>query len=440
MPRDPKTETSIGLPSKISPDVSFLLLSLPTDIILHLSTFLPDRFGLPTSALNHRLHSLLSGDPSSTAIRALRHYSTPRVAILAETRRKNPSIQVVRILLSHETEPVDADLLLAAVDSECEEIVRLFLGSHIKGPECFGTPLCKAAEHGSDTMVQLFLEFAAKQDAQGNENGKVAGSISDALWYASYKGHLPVARSLIAAGADIHYHSGTAVAQAAYSGNLELMKYLLDLGALLNSAEEELELPLTRACMSGKLKMVRFLIERGADPFARQGEVLVKGCRNGYPNAKTIEFFLDLGVARTPGFYPKYVFHRCCDIGCTAVLEKLVLDMVGATDIHSINVFKGLYSASSSGHTGVVRVILEAWGTTHGRTYVQELLDWTHYDTHLTALGAAISRGHKETVATLVEFGARDLEMWTFVDTAGGGTLMVFGRSSKVDSHSLKRL
>lgn len=69
---------------------------------------------------------------------------------------------------------------------------------------------------------------------------------------AAYKGHLEVARALIAAGANVNVHSTTtALNQAAFHGHAEVVRLLLKSGADVNRADEMFRTPLMWAGWGG---------------------------------------------------------------------------------------------------------------------------------------------------------------------------------------------
>ncbi|MCL4432408.1 MAG: ankyrin repeat domain-containing protein [Epsilonproteobacteria bacterium] len=66
---------------------------------------------------------------------------------------------------------------------------------------------------------------------------------------------------------------------ASYEGDLEMMKKYLEMGADVHQWGDE---ALYRACESGRTEAVRFLLEKGADPKARNGRALEAATRGNY--------------------------------------------------------------------------------------------------------------------------------------------------------------
>ncbi|GLD97299.1 hypothetical protein PINS_up005983 [Pythium insidiosum] len=113
-------------------------------------------------------------------------------------------------------------------------------------------------------------------------NVNPATSLPDttALHQAAFKGNLVLVRLLLAHGADIHPHDwedgDTALHMAAYQGHHDVVKLLLDSGADVNCQNDlNHRTPLHGAAYLGHVDVVRLLLTRGADVFAvdsRTGE------------------------------------------------------------------------------------------------------------------------------------------------------------------------
>lgn len=194
--------------------------------------------------------------------------------------------------------------LQAAVLSRNQMVVRLLLQSgadvNLRGGH-FETALQAAAWLGNVEMVQLLLECGADVNAQGGEYGSalVAASAGpdltwsqnraaavglllrsgadvnaevpyygNALEAAARAGREDVARLLLTSGANIHARGGiygSCLPAAARAGNVELVRLFLTLRAEIGNS-------LQSAAWGGHDKVVRLLLEHGADIDADGGD------------------------------------------------------------------------------------------------------------------------------------------------------------------------
>lgn len=92
------------------------------------------------------------------------------------------------------------------------------------------------------------------------------------LHIAADSGQLEVAKRLVAIGAEINANSGVfnggAINEAASSGHLDVVKYLLKAGAEMDTSEPERN-PLFSAIQGGYAGIVKFLLEEGIDARAK---------------------------------------------------------------------------------------------------------------------------------------------------------------------------
>jgi Caspase domain/Ankyrin repeats (3 copies)/Ankyrin repeat len=130
-----------------------------------------------------------------------------------------------------------------------------------------GTGLTQAARDGDIASMQKLLDGGANI----NENGMAATYAGPPLSHAAYACQVEAARYLISRGADVNATGTGAAGQrplhvAARYDCVEVAKLLLDAGADINlHANSIWGSPLTFAASEGNTKMIKFLIERGAD-------------------------------------------------------------------------------------------------------------------------------------------------------------------------------
>ena len=104
-------------------------------------------------------------------------------------------------------------------------------------------------------------------------------TISAALICSSYSGDLPVVKYLVEIGADIHAEEEEALRWATSSGQLSVAKYLVEKGAIIHANNSR---AFIAACQYGHLEVVKYLVEHGADVTTEDNSAVLWGCYNGY--------------------------------------------------------------------------------------------------------------------------------------------------------------
>ena len=137
-----------------------------------------------------------------------------------------------------------------------------------------GTALTQAARDGDVANIQKQLDRGANINEDATTGGVIAGS---PLSYAAYHCRIEAVKYLINKGADINNATGYAdygdsggglrpLHMAASSGCTEAIKLLLDAGADIDvRANDRRGNALAMAAYAGQMQSVRYLIERGAN-------------------------------------------------------------------------------------------------------------------------------------------------------------------------------
>lgn len=134
-------------------------------------------------------------------------------------------------------------------------------GDSIEDENVFGVrALHYATYHGHTEMVRLLLNAGA--DIRAAQDGKYTP-----LEIAASRAHGDVLQLLIEMGGDINAVSstGTALEGAAYSGNIRLVRKLLDIGARVDQEGKLDSTPLKAAARKGNIEVVELLLSLGAD-------------------------------------------------------------------------------------------------------------------------------------------------------------------------------
>jgi ankyrin repeat protein len=95
------------------------------------------------------------------------------------------------------------------------------------------------------------------------------GSDESPLMLAAIKGQTDLVRQLIARDADINKPGWTALHYAASSGQVEIMKLLLEKYAFIDAQSPNGTTPLMMAAMYGSPDSVKLLLDEGADPLMK---------------------------------------------------------------------------------------------------------------------------------------------------------------------------
>ena len=187
--------------------------------------------------------------------------------------------------------------------------ILLAHGATVDAPTNFGeTPLHWAASgiNGLDKQVDL-VEFADVLIANGADVNRKAGegrSYKTPLNYAAENNNLPVAKLLIAHGADVEGGGSSPLSSAGVNGDfVEMAQVLVENGANVNARNSQGSTPLHPACSRGNKKVVKYLLSKGADANAKDENGTTPlylaagfGGRNGLDNSEIMEALLAHGA------------------------------------------------------------------------------------------------------------------------------------------------
>jgi hypothetical protein len=120
---------------------------------------------------------------------------------------------------------------------------------------------------------------------------KGADNIDGALRIASSEGRLEVVKYLVEHGADIHSENNHALKWASFYGRLEVVRYLVEHGADIHVDGDT---PLLWASSEGNLDTVKYLLEAGADIHTDDDYALEWADRRGH--SEVVNYLLEHGA------------------------------------------------------------------------------------------------------------------------------------------------
>ncbi|MFH2204865.1 MAG: ankyrin repeat domain-containing protein [Elusimicrobiota bacterium] len=134
-----------------------------------------------------------------------------------------------------------------------------------------GTGLTRAAKHGDVTTLQKLLDQGADINKSAMGSGTMAAGTP--LFYAAYNCRADAARYLVNKGADVEvagyfrggFFVGRPLHAAVEKDCVEVAQILLDAGADINAKTKTNDSALASAARRGNIKILKYLIARGAD-------------------------------------------------------------------------------------------------------------------------------------------------------------------------------
>lgn len=203
---------------------------------------------------------------------------------------------------------------------------------------------------------------------------------------AAVMGYLEAAIFLLDRGVDPHTHSEKALRYASGAGHLSIVRLLLDRGANVNTLNDH---ALRWACENGHRDVVELLLDRGANIHASDDASIKDASYKGH--LTTVQLLIERGALNTN---VSWVLRLVCATQHHEVL-KVLLDFQRDRQI-PVNIHALLLEAvegdhSKGAHINTVKVLLE-YGARNG-----------------DALVSASDSGHTKIVQLLLQYGIRGL-------------------------------
>jgi hypothetical protein len=132
-----------------------------------------------------------------------------------------------------------------------------------------------ASGYGSLDLVKFLVEHGANIRISNDFPLRMAGKY----------GRFDVVKYLIEHGADIHARNDEILKYAARYGNIELIKFLLDQGSNINRINKFNLTPLSTSIYHDRLDTAKYLLDRGANIDAGGGVAIYEAAKSGNLNA-----------------------------------------------------------------------------------------------------------------------------------------------------------
>lgn len=269
-----------------------------------------------------------------------------------------------------------------------------------------GSALVAAASEGHLSIVRELISARADVNAPSESRGSLRRF---ALESAAGNGFGSIVSVLIQNGAQVNACGldGTALQQASYYGDVDMVTELLDHGADPNLVDGSYGGPLQAAVVAGHHKIAQLLLDRGANLDAQPGNVwhmfgvhvssTALAAAVHRADNDMIDYLLSKG-ARVDVEHDTYppALYVAAEAGHAALIPRL-LSSGGELELQ----FRGkppLYAAVKEGHLAAVRQLLESGANANHCA--------SDYGRRRTILDAAIQQGNDEVLKLLIDFGA----------------------------------
>ena len=295
-------------------------------------------------------------------------------------------------------------------------------------------PLHWAAQgvNGFGKQVDLveFSDVLIEYGADVNKKTGAGRSYKVPLNYAAESNNLPVAKLLIARGADVEGGGSSPLSSAGVNGDfVEVAQFLVENGANVNTPSPTGWYPLMTAAGRGNIKVTNFLLAQGADPNAadRAGFTALYSAAGSDYCASTAEALLSKGAApNAKTIHGFTALHQASSQSAAKVIEILLAHRADVNAVDNDNVTplnQAIRYGNNDKRKEVVEILLKGGANVNTRS----TRDGT------TPLFNAISRNEVEIIKLLIAHGA-DLN----ITGAVGNIALYLARDSKAVTELLK--
>lgn len=283
-------------------------------------------------------------------------------------------------------------------------------------------PVHVAASEGHDEIVSFLLKKGADEDAADDQE-------ETPLCKAARGGHLPVAKTLLAADANVSggWPGSAALHLAAGEGHCGIVSLLLEKGADKDALDDEDETPMCKAAYGGHLAVVETLVAAGADVNAGSSPLHL-AAREGH--GEIVAFLLMKGAEKEAINSNRHTpLIMAVGAGHIAVVKTLIAADV---DICSADFygFTALHAAVVNGHDEIAAILAQEgadkdalenrddttpliMAASEGQLSMVETLAAAGADVNVrragdgtTALHCAVEHGYHKIVSVLLRNGA----------------------------------
>ena len=302
---------------------------------------------------------------------------------------------------------LDTKLLEAARSRDSAEVRKLLReGANANAKNKNGrTPLMEAASEGSTDTVRVLLKNGAQVNAKDNVGWT-------ALFWAAFSHRIETLRVLVSQGANVDAKDGegrTALFWASSSGRADVVRALLDRGAHVNARDNYGWTALMSAVDLGQIDTTKVLLEKGADVEIRANDgstALRLAEKYKYDNLVVLlrDATRVVAPAKPPGgktSHPVSAANSTAsgskpdpnkNSGATSTTAtQPASSLLSKSDVLNLKLLQAAEAGDTSDVLGLIRdgAGVNARGASYGNTALME----------------AASRGHTDTVRTLLEKG-----------------------------------